>query len=335
MPPERSAVADAVVIEHHPARFNGRQLDAPNRSGLPASITAAALQNKHFDPVRWVVPRYIPQGLTMLAAKPKIGKSWLMLGTAIACASGGYTLGQVCAQGDVLYAALEDGERRLKARMEIACPDREPWPTSLEFWTEMKRLELGGTDQLRAWITAANDPRLIIIDTFAKIRSPKAKEETAYEADYRQAGQLKAIADETGVAIVIVHHVRKMEADDPLDAVSGTTGLTGALDTILVMKREAANVVLYGRGRDIEEIDIAMEFQRDICRWRVLGDACEVRMSDERKQIIQAITEDGAMTPAEISAVTGRARVAVRRLVTKMAKAGDLSRPEKAKYGLP
>jgi len=303
----------------------------------PRGITAADLQDRHFEPIRWVCDPYIPQGMTLLAAKPKIGKSWLMLDVAVAVARGALTLGdRRCIEGDVLYASLEDSERRLKTRMAKVCPSRGPWPSRLTFWTEMQPLEAGGIRQLADWVNRMPDPRLIIVDTFAKIRSPKGREETSYEADYRQAGALKRFADETGVAVVVVHHVRKMEAEDPLDAVSGTTGLTGAVDTILIMKREASGVVLYGRGRDIEEIEVAIEFQKDSCRWSVLGDAAEVRMSGERLQIIDALRTEGVpLTPAEIAAVTGMARVAVRRLVTKMAKAGELKRGEKAKYALP
>lgn len=77
-------------------------------------INAAQLQSKAFQPVRWVVPDVIPEGLTIIAGKPKLGKSWLVLDIALAAAQGGWTLGdRHCIQGDVLYAALEDGERRL------------------------------------------------------------------------------------------------------------------------------------------------------------------------------------------------------------------------------
>ncbi|HXQ45299.1 MAG TPA: AAA family ATPase, partial [Caulobacteraceae bacterium] len=253
----------------------------------------------HFPPIRWVVDAYIPTGFTLIAAKPKIGKSWLMLDIAVAVASGGYTLGDKhCVEGDVLYGALEDSQRRLKERMRKVIPHRGPWPRRLTLWTEMRPLEDGGLEQIEAWAKDAPDPRLIVIDTFAKVRSPKARDETAYEGDYRQGGALKGLSDRIGVAIIAVQHQRKMDADDPLDTVSGTTGLTGCADTILVMKREAAGVVLYGRGRDIEEIEIAMEFQRDICRWRVLGEAAEVRMSDERSTVFNAFRAAGGPVTA-------------------------------------
>jgi len=76
------------------------------------AITAAELQTKQFPPLRFVVPDLIPEGLTLLAGKPKVGKSWMVLDIAIAVASGRYTLGNLKPeQGDVLYLALEDGGR--------------------------------------------------------------------------------------------------------------------------------------------------------------------------------------------------------------------------------
>ncbi len=80
----------------------------------PRIVSAAELLATEFPDPRWAVPGLIPEGATVLAARPKIGKSWLMLATAIAVASGGRALGHVpCPPGDVLYLALEDTHRRL------------------------------------------------------------------------------------------------------------------------------------------------------------------------------------------------------------------------------
>lgn len=302
----------------------------------PQFVTAADLQAKAFDPVRFAVPDIIPDGLTILASKPKLGKSWMMLSTCLAVATGGFTLGdRKCPQGDVLYAALEDSERRLKERIAKVTLGG-PWPAALTFCTEMPNLADGGLEFLRAWIKGAAKPRLIVVDTFAKVRAVKARDETQYEADYRAAGMLKRLADETGVAILVVHHVRKMEADDPFDMVSGTNGLTGAVDTILVLKRDSGGVTLYGRGRDIEEIELALQFDKDVCRWRVLGTAQEVHRSDERKAILAALScAVEPMTPREIADVTDHPYGATRKLLFGMVRDEEVRRVGRGKYGLP
>jgi hypothetical protein len=306
----------------------------PLSTGSPF-ITAAALQKKVFLPVKWAVPELIPEGLTIVAGKPKLGKSWLVLDIALAISQGGWTLGdRHCAEGEVLYCALEDGERRLQGRMQKVRGDA-PWPLKLHFRTEMPSLTKGGLDVLSDWIAVAQNPRLILIDTFAKVRPGKERDETQYEADYRAAGILKTLADKAGVSVIMVHHVRKMEAEDPFDTVSGTNGLTGAADTILVLKRDGGGVTLYARGRDIEESELAVEFQRDICRWRVLGAASDVHRSDERRAVLEALrAASEPMTPRELSDVTEHAYGATRKLLFGMTRDGEVKRVGRGKYVL-
>ena len=299
-------------------------------------ISAAELQIKQFAPVRWVVPDLIPQGLTILAGAPKLGKSWLVLDIALAVAQGGPTLGdRQCPEGRVLYCALEDGERRLQERMAKICPD-DRWPANLGFTTEMPNLAEGGIEFLRDWAAKAEKPSLIIVDTFAKVRPTKKRDETQYDADYGAAGMLKRLADEIGVGVIMVHHTRKLGADDPFDTVSGTNGLTGAADTILVLKREGGGATLYGRGRDIEEAELALRFERAFCRWRLLGAADEVRASPERRAVLDALRCSGApMTIADVAAATGHPGEATKKLLFRMFEAGELQRPKRGRYSLP
>jgi len=164
----------------------------------------------------------------------------------------------------------------------------------------MPRLKDGGVQLIREWIECHPEARLIAIDTLVKVRDPRAVQDSSYEADYASVAQLKSLADEKGVAIVLVHHVRKMAADDPLDTVSGTTGLTAAVDSVLVLTRDGSGTTLHGRGRDIEEIEDAVEFDREACLWRVTGKAVEVRRTDERTAIIGILRgADGPLAPAK------------------------------------
>jgi RecA-family ATPase len=73
-----------------------------------------------FQPLKFILPGLVPEGATLLVARPKFGKSWLVLDIAIAIAAGRFTLGQLKpVQGDVLYLALEDGPRRLQRRLLV------------------------------------------------------------------------------------------------------------------------------------------------------------------------------------------------------------------------
>ena len=165
----------------------------------------------------------------------------------------------------------------------------------------------------------------MVIDTLAKVRDPKGAQESSYEADYATVSELKSLADEKGVAIVLVHHVRKMAADDPLDTVSGTTGLTGAVDSVLVLTRDGNGTTLHGRGRDIEEIEDAAVFDRETCLWRIKGKAEDVHRSDERSIILAAVKNASeSLSTREITDLCGMSYEAGRKMLTRMARAGDI-----------
>src|SRR5262245_7648782 len=111
----------------------GRQRqDGPKTTAPPTS--AETLQHMTFPAIKYVVPGVIVEGLTLLAGKPKVGKSWLLLHAAIAVARGGFTLGDIhCIEGDVLYCALEDNLRRLQSRMLKLMGATQDWPARLRF----------------------------------------------------------------------------------------------------------------------------------------------------------------------------------------------------------
>src|SRR3954452_14561503 len=314
--------------------MSNEELDRIAMLPIRPGFSALALQRMRFPPIKYVVPGYIVEGLSLLAGRPKRGKSWLLLHAAIAVARGGYTLGDVkCVEGDVLYCALEDNKRRLQSRMTKLLNPFEPWPERLRFEVEMPRLKDGGTDMIRLWIEAVDEPRLVISDTLQKVRDPKGSQESSYEADYAAVAELKALADKHGVAIVLVHHQRKMDAEDPVDTVSGTTGLTGAVDTVLVLSNSGQGVTLYGRGRDIEEIEKAVTFDVTSCLWRVEGEAGEVHRSEERSSIVAVLRE--AKEPLKLREIADLAELpyaSLRMMLTRMVKTGEIERVGRGRY---
>jgi hypothetical protein len=288
----------------------------------------------HLPPLKEIVPGYVTAGLTVLVGKPKVKKSWLALDLCLAVARGGSTLDQKCIEGDVLYCALEDGQRRLETRLRKVISSLGTWPERLTFRTELERLDLGGEDRLRGWLTAHPEARLIVIDTFGLVRGARLKDEDWYSWDTRTARQLKALADESEVGVLVVHHANKGIRDDPLEASSGTNGLTGAADATLVLTKGADGATLYSRSRDLEDVDVAVEFDPSTCRWSVLGETREVHQSDQRKRILDALREVGEpMTAAEIAAETGMKLENVRRTLTRMAKKGPEALIERAGRG--
>jgi predicted Rossmann fold nucleotide-binding protein DprA/Smf involved in DNA uptake len=136
------------------------------------------------------------------------------------------------------------------------------------------------------------------------------------------------------VAILVVHHLRKAGHDqDVFEKVSGTFGLTAVADSVLILDRDAQGTTLYGRGRDIPEIEKAVEFNKETCRWRVLGNAIDVHRTSERKAILAALQgADGPMSPSEIAAVTGMSPNNVKQLLLNMGKANEVQKRERGRY---
>jgi hypothetical protein len=301
-------------------------------------ITAADLQHKTFPAVAQVVPDLIVEGLSILAGKPKVGKSWAALDMCIATAANTQVFGSIQPMtGDVLYCALEDTQRRLQSRTTrlLGIFDGK-WPERLTLATRWRRLDDGGVDDVAAWADSVPNPRLVVLDTLAGVRPQRSVGDQLYDGDYRALMGLHKLAGDRGLAVLVLHHTRKMEADDPLDTVSGTLGLAGCADTVLVLARNSKGTTLYVRGRDIEEAEHAVVFDKTNCRWSLLGDASEVYRSNERNTILIALeTASKLLSPQEIASTTGMPPNNVWQLMHKMAIDGAVIKTARGKYRHP
>jgi RecA-family ATPase len=227
------------------------------------TFTAAELAVMELPEPRFVVPGLIPDGLTLLAGKPKPGKSWIALNLALAVATGGVALGFIRVEaGDVLYLALEDTRQRLQSWLaQILRKTNARPPGTLSLATAWPRHDKGGIGAVMDWLESRKDSaRLVIIDTWQKLRPSKLCGKNDYEQDYEHAGQLKALADKYALGRLALTHCRKADASDVLDSVSGTLGLTGAADATLVLKRQRgqADAELFATSRDLEERELAL-----------------------------------------------------------------------------
>lgn len=304
---------------------------------VPHSIfTASHLMKTAFPEPKWAIEGLVADGLTLLVGAPKLGKSWAALDWAVSVATGEAAFGTLpTVAGDVLFLALEDVPRRLRDRLD-ALLDADAAPENLHIATSWPEMAGGGLQLLGEWLDDHPDARLVIIDTLARVRGAVSGNAHQYTQDYRTAATIKALADAHGVAIVVVHHTRKMVADDPLETVSGTHGLAGAADTAIVLRREkSGGASLYVRGRDVPEMDVAMVFDRERSRWKVTGDAAVARLSSPRQTILETLRAAAQpLAPKEVSARIGRNPASVRRLLAEMARAGTLVNSD-GRYSLP
>ena len=183
------------------------------------------LDRQVFPPLTYIVPKLLPAGLTLIAGPPKIGKSLLVLDWLLAVASGGLALGKqpIGQAQDVLYLALEDGDRRLQARCRHLLADDEPIPARLRYILSVPPGQVLAV--LGQALAEYPETALVVIDTLARVMPPPVPAESAYLRDYRVASRLKRIADERpGLGVGLVHHSRKARGEDFIDDVSGTHG---------------------------------------------------------------------------------------------------------------
>src|SRR5262249_39265723 len=225
------------------------------------AVAGDELQTLTFPPLRFVVPGLVPEGLALLAGKPKAKKSWLALDVAIAATANRFTLGGIKPDpGDVLYLALEDSMRRVQRRMTKLLGVTK-WPAGLLIKTTWKRVDQGGLDGIAMWAKAVERPTMVVVDTLERVRpmpSPSSKA-TPYSLDYAALAGLQHIAAELQIAVIVVTHVRKATADDVFDTISGTLGLTAAADTILLLGPKNGGMSLCVRGRDVQESEKAIQ----------------------------------------------------------------------------
>lgn len=309
---------------------------------------AAWLDNQHLPELQYVVDGLLTEGLTLLAAAPKVGKSWLVAATALAVASGDQVLGQTAAQRPVLYLALEDGERRLQTRLRKLMAGR-PLPAELQY---VLRLPDGMTAPAfaRAWRTTlptGSPPPVVIIDTLGKARPGKRPAESEYAHDYRVGGSLKELADEwPGSAVIAVHHDRKAESADFVDTVSGTNGLAGSADTIFVIKRDrnAPESVLHITGRDVHESEYAAHFDDGF--WTLTGDSmqeaadaaakarAQAGKGQTTRQVVDWIEATAGGSPKEVADALGITYDNAKTILSRLYREQRLDR-DAGKYFMP
>lgn len=280
-------------------------LDLPGTEGARPTYSfksirsLADLQRMTFSDIKFVIPGVIPTGNMLLAARPKMRKTWMALQMGIAVTTGGRFLEWNCNQGEVLFLGLEDNERRLRSRIRtlqtfnMAPPDL----SGFRYWTggmsEDARGRLYVSDPQEAAETLAMFPRgeagvdaleqyleqfpkttMIVIDTFQHFKGHSTNRDV-YARDYEAMMPVTKLAARKQVLIMCVTHEKKglanTESADFLEDVTGSAGNTGGSDGVISIKGrrgvqdENESRKLYISGRDVPhdyELDMTFDAER-------------------------------------------------------------------------
>ena len=241
---------------------------------------------------KFVIKDLLPQGLAIIGGAPKVGKSWLMLDWCVRIAKGETIWNFPTMKGTTLYVSLEDTASRLQERL-LSVTDEAP---NVFFTTFSFKIGEGLEEQIKSFVADHPGTALIVIDTLQMIRNTGS--EVSYANDYNEIEILKKLAEELKITILLVHHLRKQGDSDPFNMLSGTNGLAGGVDTMFVLdksKRCSTNATLYCSGRDIEDREIELCFDKDNCVWNFVSDSSdnpEMLLPVEMQKLIEMMKEN-------------------------------------------
>jgi len=237
------------------------------------SITLEELLSMNIEPLNVVVENMLHQGFSILAGSPKVGKSWASLDLCISVCEGKPFLGFNTKKCECFYLALEDSTQRLQDRA-MKLLNKRDIPKGLHLATETFSLDNGLIEALENKLMEFPNIKLIVIDTLQKVRGIQNKSDSWYGNDYREIGDLKAFADKNKICVLAIHHLRKMKDSDIFNQISGSTGLTGASDTMIVLSKlnENNNIQLSITGRDVESTEKIIRFNKESFKWEIVNE---------------------------------------------------------------
>jgi hypothetical protein len=342
--------------------INSGKLKPKGRPATPATpakpvagVDAWQLRNTKFDPIRWLVKDLIPEGVTMIAGRPKAKKSFWGLEFAICYARGGGKFLEyfdVPSTGRVLFCGLEDSLRRLKERQLMMGHDTE-YLKKITYVTDLK-LSPQGLERLREYLTEARDAgnpyRLIVIDPWLTAAPARNAKTDVVRGDYSEIEVIKDLGKEFDLDILIVNHTGKeLRGNNHLELsnVLGTTGVTAAVDTIIILgKTKEDDAVMSVKGKDVYENVYEMWFDlppQGPGQWDMLEDhhgwwcsgVLTPKLSGDRKTIIDRVDKDRSITLLKATQLIEKTKQATANLLARMIQEGHLKKTDHGTYARP
>lgn len=304
-----------------PPQENDPEPQPPNLK-RKTSWTVADLYDAEIPEPAWIIPDIWPVGLTFLGGRPKIGKSWLLLQIAHAVSVGGMIFDQRVEQGEVLYLAFEDNPKRLQSRCKSM---RIPKTSPIQFALTWKPFHKGGLDDLLVEIER-HKYRYIVIDTLT--RAIPGVDQNDPKIIGPIISQLQCLALGHNLSITLADHTRKPNgmSADPIDDIIGSTAKSASADAVLALYKEQGKVGIHlrGRGKDIEEIDLMLAFDKLTGSWQCQGNASEIAMTESRNEIIEYLKEAGKSQLPRIHKALGGDRGNLYRKIQDLVNAGRI-----------
>lgn len=240
----------------------------------------------------------LSEGTVVLAAPPKLGKSWFCLNLALALTTGADFLGFKTTKCHVQYYDLEQSRRLKRKRIAMAIEQLGiQVPEGLYVADRLQGIGRGLEEQIE--YDMENDPQIgvFIIDVFTYIETGRKNTETEYQWTYKNFNVINNLARKYSISIILVLHTRKSkDPDHPFDDILGSTANQGASSHMIVLakaKFNSAAVHLYAQGRETEGV-IELDYINDGGRLKLIeadkgdpDDTSEFMESEIRNAIVE------------------------------------------------
>jgi RecA-family ATPase len=306
------------------------RLPKTTKNLYPEVLTVEDFLMSDIPILQFVLKDLVPKGLTFFAGPPKAGKTGLAMSMAFSIIARGKYLGMFEGSGEnVLSIILEGGDSRVETRL-FPMVKKFGLTKKLEITTTWADPGKQSIAKLNAWLEDNPETKVVFIDTYAKFTGATKK---SYNGEYAAVAGLKEIADKHDAAIIALHHTVKTKQKDWLSSLYGSSGLTGAADTILFFDRErgAEKALLHATGRDIPDTEIALRLDSATHTWEPDQNREIDNLNPERKNLFHIIRNAKApIKLEELARITGNKKTAISNLLKKLLTCGFI---EKSSHG--
>lgn len=329
--PEKGDISDFIDIHGASAKSKILGLGMTARVYFPdlrrpcSIIDMASLGLAQIDRPTMRINGLLPIGVSILAGRPKSGKSWLALQLLNSVATGQ----KVCEHFAINELApglglfLEDDAAHFRERQRQLY---DSWPGNIRVSFNWLPKDEGGFQALEAHIIESGS-KLIVIDTWARFSPGKGDREPGYTQVYSQLTPLQDLALKEQAAILLIMHTRKTPSEDAHDSIMGSTGYVSIADSTLVLVKappgKEYDGILNVRGRRVEDSRHALSFNRG--KWIYHGDLDALSETDDRDKIIEFLRENKKTKAKEIAEITGKSYDAARNQLMRLREKGILS----------
>lgn len=263
--------------------------------------------------IKWLVEGMLPMGgLSILGAKPKVGKSTLARFLTLCVAHGTPFLGREVKEGGSIYFAPEEIKVGIKQHFKSMGAKKTD-----DIYIYADTISSDPIDQLRRYIEDTR-PVLVIIDTL--FRFVKAEDTNNYGQMIQLLDPLLRLARDTDTHIMAVHHGGKGRkgSSDVVDLLLGSIGISGTVDTIIIMKegRERRRMIttVQRYGDSLEESELI--FDKETQTLHIGNNKTEIQEEDCEDDIVKFLkAQNEPLTEAVIlDRVVGRKSIKVKAL---------------------